>query len=316
MTGKSLFDLADERGVLRVSIAVTVLLAVFGIVFGLLSRSFSIMFDGVYALVDASMSLLALVAVNLITSYATATRLSRRLRERFTFGLWHLEPMVLGLNGMLLIGVACYALINAVGSLIAGGHDLEFGFAIVYAVVTFAACVTIAVVETRANRLIGSDFVRLDMQGWIMSGCITAALLVAFCTGYLVQGSAWEWISPYIDPAVLALVCLVIIPLPVSSVRQALSEVLLVTPADLMASVEEVAGAIVKKYGFESYRAYVAKVGRARQIELYFIVPPDMPARRMEDWDAIRDEVGEAIGDDNPDRWLTVVFTGDPEWAE
>jgi predicted Co/Zn/Cd cation transporter (cation efflux family) len=316
VTTKALFDLADERGVLRISIAVTVLLAAFGIVFGLLSRSFSIMFDGVYALVDASMSLLALMVVNLITSFATSTRLSRRLRERFTMGFWHLEPMVLGLNGMLLIGVACYALINAIASLLAGGHDLEFGFAIVYAVVTFVACAAIAVVETRANRLIGSDFIRLDMQGWIMSGCITAALLVAFCTGYLVQGSAWAWISPYIDPAVLALVCLVIIPLPVSSVRQALSEVLLVTPADLMASVEDVADAMVIKYGFESYRAYVAKVGRARQIELYFIVPPGTPARRMEDWDAIRDEVGEAIGDDNLDRWLTVVFTGDPAWAE
>ncbi|MDF2116229.1 cation transporter [Roseiarcaceae bacterium H3SJ34-1] len=316
MTIRALFDLGDERGVLRISIAVTVFVAAFGIVFGLLSRSFSIMFDGVYALVDASMSLLALMVVNLITSYATATRLSRRLRERFTMGFWHLEPMVLGLNGMLLIGVACYALINAVGSLLAGGHDLKFGFAIIYAVVTFIACVTISVVETRANRLIGSDFIRLDVRAWIMSGGISAALLVAFCVGYLVQGTAWAWISPYIDPAVLALVCLVIIPLPVSSVRQALSEVLLVTPADMMASVEEVAESIVKKYGFESYRAYVAKVGRARQIELYFIVPQGTPARRMEEWDAIRDEVGDAIGDDTPDRWLTVVFTGDPEWTE
>lgn len=316
MTGKALFDLGDERGVLRISIAVTVFVAAFGIIFGLLSRSFSIMFDGVYALVDASMSVLALLVVNLITSYATATRLSRRLRERFTMGFWHLEPMVLGLNGMLLIGVSCYALINAIGSLLAGGHDLEFGFAIVYALVTFIACVAIAVVESRANRLIGSDFIRLDVQAWIMSGGITAALLVAFCLGYLVQETRWAWISPYIDPAVLALVCLVIIPLPVSSVRQALAEVLLVTPVDLMANVETVADAMVKKYGFESYRAYVAKVGRARQIELYFIVPPGMPARRMEDWDAIRDEVGDAIGDDNPDRWLTVVFTGDPEWAE
>jgi predicted Co/Zn/Cd cation transporter (cation efflux family) len=313
---KVLFDLGDERGVLRISIAVTVFVAAFGIIFGLLSRSFSIMFDGVYALVDASMSLLALVVVNLITSYATETRLSRRLRERFTFGFWHLEPMVLGLNGMLLIGVGCYAFINAVSSLLAGGHELRFGFAIIYAVVTFVACVAIAVVETRANRLIGSDFIKLDVRAWVMSGGITAALLIAFCLGYLVQGTPWAWISPYIDPAVLTLVCLVIIPLPVSSVQQALSEVLLVTPAAMMASVEEVAETIVKKYGFESYRAYVAKVGRARQIELYFIVPPGMPARRMEDWDAIRDEVGDAIGDDTPDRWLTVVFTGDPEWTE
>ena len=122
----ALFDLGDERGVLRTSIAVTAAVASFGILFGLLSGSFSIMFDGVYALVDASMSLLALAVVNLITSYTASTNFSRRLRERFTVGFWHLEPIVLGLNGVLLIGVAIYALINAVSSLVKGGRDLEF----------------------------------------------------------------------------------------------------------------------------------------------------------------------------------------------
>ena len=62
--------------------------------------------------------------------------------------------------------------------------------------------------------------------------------------------------------------------------------------------------------------AYVAKVGRGRQIELYFIVPAGWPARALEEWDALRDEIGEAIGGDSPDRWLTIVFTTDREWAE
>lgn len=311
----ALFDLGDERGVLRTSIAVTAVIASFGIIFGLLSGSFSIMFDGVYALVDASMSLLALVVVNLITSYATSTRLSGRLRERFTVGFWHLEPIVLGLNGVLLIGVAVYALINAVSSLLKGGRDLEFGFAIVYAVVTVVACTAIAVVEMRANRKISSDFIRLDVRAWVMSAGITAALLIAFSIGYAIQGTEWVWISPYIDPSVLALVCVIIIPLPISTVKQALSDILLVTPPDLKLHVDRVASNIVEKHGFTSYRAYVAKVGRARQIELYFIVPEATPAQKITYWDAISDEIGDAIGDDSPDRWLTIVFTGDPEWA-
>lgn len=312
---KTLFDLRDERGVLRTSIAVTVVIAFFGIMFGLLSGSFSIMFDGVYALVDASMSLLALVVVNLITSYTTSTSLSRRLRERFTVGFWHLEPIVLGLNGALLIGVAIYALINAVSSLLTGGRDLEFGFAIVYAVVTVVACITIAAIEIRANRKINSDFIRLDVRSWLMSAGISAALLIAFCIGYAIQGTEWTWISPYIDPSVLALVCVIIIPLPISTVKQALSDILLVTPSDLKQHVDKVAGDIVQKYGFTSYRAYVAKVGREKQIELYFIVPETAPARKISYWDAISDEIGDAIGEDSPDRWLTIVFTGDPEWA-
>ncbi|ANY88913.1 MULTISPECIES: cation diffusion facilitator family transporter [Pseudomonas] len=314
--GKAFFDLTSEQGVLRLSIAVTLFIALIGIAFGLASGSFSIVFDGVYSLVDASMSGLSLVVVKLITSHARAERMSRKLRERFTMGFWHLEPMVLALNGILLTGVALYALINAASSLLEGGRDLEFGVALVYAVVTVSACLAIAIAEARANRKIGSDFVRMDVKGWVMSASITAALLVAFCVGYLVQGTQWAWISPYIDPAVLALVCLVIIPLPMSVVRQALSEMFLVTPSDLKQHVDDVAQTFVAQHGLQSYRAYVAKVGRSREIELYFIVPATMAARTIAEWDALRDEIGNAIGGEGPDRWLTVVFTGDPEWAE
>jgi len=298
-TRSSFFDITSEQGLLRTSIAVTLFIAIIGIAFGLASGSFSIVFDGVYSLVDASMSGLSLVVVRLITAHTTSVQMSRKLRERFTMGFWHLEPMVLALNGILLSGVAIYALINAVSSLL-----------------TVIACVTIAVVEARANRKLGSDFVRMDVKGWVMSASITAALLIAFCFGYAVQGTSLEWVSPYIDPAVLALVCLVIVPLPMSVVRQALSEIFLVTPGDLKLHVDEVAKAFVARHGLQSYRAYVAKVGRSREIELYFIVPKAMAAKTIDEWDAWRNEIGNAVGGEGPDRWLTVVFTGDPEWAE
>jgi len=310
------FDLTCEQGLLRTSIAVTLFIATIGIAFGLASGSFSIVFDGVYSLVDASMSGLSLVVVKLITAHVSSAQMSRKLRERFSMGFWHLEPMVLALNGILLSGVAIYALINAVSSLLEGGRDLEFGLALIYAVLTVIACVTIAVVEARANRTLNSDFVRMDVKGWVMSASITAALLIAFCVGLAIQGTQWQWISPYIDPAVLGLVCLVIIPLPLSVVRQALADIFLVTPSDLKQHVDNVARAFVHKHGLQSFRAYVAKVGRSREIELYFIVPADMAARTIAEWDALRNEIGDAVGGEGPDRWITVVFTGDPEWAE
>lgn len=310
------FDLSDERGILRISVLVTFVISSLGIGFGLISGSFSIVFDGVYSLVDAGMSLLSLVVANLIAFHAVSGNLARKLRERFSMGFWHLEPMVLALNGMLLMGVAIYALVNAVSSLLEGGRNLQFGWAIVYAAITVTVCVCIAIVETRANRGVGSAFVRLDVKGWIMSAGITAALLVAFSLGYAIQGTGWQWLSPYIDPAVLALVCVLIIPLPVSTVRRALADIFLVTPADLKGHVDAVSQAFVERHGLSSYRAYVARMGRSKEIELYFIVPADAPARTIAEWDKLRDEIGAAIGDEGPDRWFTVVFTGDPEWAE
>ena len=304
-----------EQGVLQTSIAVTVFVACFGILFGILTGSFSISFDGVYALADASMTILALIVSRLITNY-TSNVGSRRLRERFSLGFWHLEPIVLGMNGVLLMGVSIYALINAISSLLAGGHLLKFDYAIVYAAVTLAVCFIMAFIARRANRSIGSEFVALDATAWMMSGGITAALLVAFVGGYLVDGTALAWVAPYIDPAVLALVCIVIIPMPVQTVRQALADILLLTPEDLKTHVDAVAASTVEKYGFLSYRAYVAKVGRLNQVELYFIVPHGLPPKTVEEWDRTRDEIGDAIGYEGPDRWLTIAFTADKSWAE
>lgn len=310
-----MLDLRDERNVLRTSIAATLLVAVVGVVLGLASGSFSIMFEGIYSVVDAGMTALALVVVRLITSYAHSETLPVRLRERFTMGFWHLEPIVLAMNGLLLMGVAVYALFNAVSSLLEGGRDLEFGIAIVYAAITLAVCVSVASLAARANRHIGSEFIRLDVRAWIMSGGITASLLIAFLIGFAVQGTEWAWVSPYIDPAALALICVVIIPLPIANVRRALADILLVTPVDLKEHVDAVCQRFVREQGFLSYRAYVARVGRARDMEIYFIVAPGTPARSIAEWDALRDAISEAIGGDTPDRWLTIVFTEDPEWA-
>ena len=300
-----------EQGLLRISIVVTFLLAGVGILFGILSGSFAIVFDGVYALTDAAMTIVALLVSNLI-----ATGGKGRLVKHFTMGFWHLEPMVLGLNGILLTGAAIYALINALGSIMEGGRPLDFDQAIIYAVVTLVITISMAVIGTRANRTIQSDFVALDAKAWIMSAGLTGALLVAFLTGFFIQGTAHEWLSPYIDPVALALVCLVILPIPAGTIRQALADILLVTPADLKSEVDAVAKGIVEKYGFLSFRAYVARVGRGRQIELFFIVPEDFPPKKLQEWDDIRDEIGIAIGEEGPDRWLTIAFTTDPEWAD
>jgi len=305
-----------EQGLLRISIAVTVLLAGFGILFGILSGSFAIVFDGVYALTDAAMTVLALLVSNLIASSGVGSAGKGRLVKHFTMGFWHLEPMVLGLNGILLTGAAIYALINAIGSIMDGGRPLDFDQAIIYAVVTLTVTIAMAIIGSRANRTIKSDFVALDAKAWLMSAGLTGALLIAFVFGYLIQGSAYEWLSPYIDPVALALVCLVIIPIPAGTIRQALADILLVTPSDLKRHVDTVAQAIVEKHGFLSHRAYVARVGRGRQIELFFIVPEDFPAKKLQEWDDIRDEIGIAIGDEGPDRWLTIAFTTDPEWAD
>lgn len=305
-----------EQRYLSLSLTATLLLSGFGVTMGLVSGSIAIAFDAVYALIDAAMTLLALIVSRLIHQTTRPGAAGERLVKRFNMGLWHLEPLVVALNGCLLMAITLYGFVNAVTSVAAGGTDTEFGPALIYTGGAVILCATVLLAgRHQANRL-DSDLIRLDIKGWTMSGTITSALFVAFLIGFLLDGTAHAWVLPYVDPVVLAVVSLAVAPRPVGIVYQAFREVLMVTPPELRQLVDRVATETVAKQGFLDYRAYVAEVGRAEQIDLYFIVPPGHPARPIEDWDELRDEIGEAIGAEDPNRWLTITFTADPEWAE
>jgi len=310
------FSCSTEEGVLRFSILITLFVAVLGVVFGLLAGSLTLLFDAAYELIDVAMTGLALLVARLIAASTSGAMAGKRLAERFNMGFWHLEPMVLGFNGLLLMGAAAYGLLHSIDSLFNGGRPLSFDYALLFAVVSLAVECAAAMFVRAANRRIKSEFLALDAKSWLMSAWITVAYLLAFGFGMAAQGSRLEWLTPYIDPIALALVCLAVLPIPLGTVRRALADILLVTPAELKQHVDEVAQASVRRYGFASYRANVARVGRGRQIELYFLVSSEWPAKALAEWDRIRDEISDAIGGDTPDRWLMIVFTTDPEWAE
>ena len=310
------FSIAKEEGVLRLSIAITLFVSVLGVGFGLLAASLTLLFDAAYELIDVAMTGLALLVARLIVLSTSGGEAGKRLSERFTMGFWHLEPMVLGLNALLLMAAALYGLFSSIDSIMNGGRLIVFNHAMIFAVISLAIELGAAMFVVKANLRIRSDFLALDARSWLMSACITVAYLLAFGFGIAAQGTRLEWLTPYIDPIALALVCLAVLPLPFGTVRRALEDILLVAPADLKQHVDAVARASVQRYGFASHRASVARVGRGRQIELYFLVSSEWPARALAEWDRIRDEISEAIGGDTPDRWLMIVFTTDPEWAE
>ena len=295
-----------EQGLLKLSIAVTIAVAASGVAFGLLSGSMSIVFDGVFSAIDAAMSGLALFVSRLVSRVAD--------NRRFQFGYWHIEPMVLAFNGGTLMLLCFYAFLNASGSFLDGGRRLDFDWAMVYAAAVGIVAFGMFFYARHRNRQIGSDFVRLDVQSWLMSAAITSALLLAFAAAWCLEGTRYAHLTPYADPFILAILSLVLVFVPIHTVRRALAEILLITPPDLDALVRRVMDELVGRHGFKGYTTYVAKVGRAQFIEIHVAVPPDTPLDSVAKADALRREIAEAIGGEGPQRWLTIDFTADPRW--
>jgi predicted Co/Zn/Cd cation transporter (cation efflux family) len=105
------------------------------------------------------------------------------------------------------------------------------------------------------------------------------------------------------------------VPMPIRTVRKALTEILLMTPGDLDTHVRGVMDEIVVQHGFAGYTSYAAKVGRGQFIEIHIVVEPDRQLGTVADLDGIRNTIADALDAHGTDTWLTVDFTGSEEWT-
>lgn len=294
-----------EQQILKRSIFCTLIIASMGILFGILCGSMSIIFDGMFSAIDAGMCSLSLLVSRL---------LGQPHSRRFQYGFWHVEPLVLAFNGSLLVLLCLYAFVNAVKGIVEGGRELELGWAIVYAVAVSVFCFTLYLRQRRMNKTVQSELIALDTKSWLMSACISSALLVAFILSWAMEGTRYEHLIVYTDPFVLALLTLVLIPVPIKTVIAAVQEVLQMTPDALDSKIEALMERLTLQYGFLDYSNYATRMGRGLFVEIHIIVPPEMDKIGVLALDKIRDEISQGIGELGPHRWLTIAFTHDNKW--
>lgn len=294
----------EQRLLLRSAVA-TLLLALAGIAIGLSTGAKSIVFDGMYSLVDAGMTTVAFFAARLI---------ARGADRRFQFGYWHIEPILGFVNGSVLLFACVYAFVDGVSATLMGGREVNFGSGIIYAGVSAVVCAGMFVHMRRRGRDLGSTLLSLDSRAWMFGGLLSAGICLSFGAATLLQGTHAERFVAYFDPAVLILLALCMAPMPLKSILEAGREILQIAPADLDADVSTIAAGVAARHGFVGHRSYVTRVGRAQFIEIGFVSPTASTATTFGELDSIRQEIAEAMGGLRPGHWLTVDFTADRVW--
>jgi predicted Co/Zn/Cd cation transporter (cation efflux family) len=234
--------------------------------------------------------------------------------RRFQRGYWHIEPMVLALYGSVLVILCVYALINSIDGLMRGGQELAFDEVITYALVTALGSGLMYGYLRRCNRCLRSELIQIDLHSWLMSTAISLALLLAFSTGYLLQGSQYEALTPYIDPLILTLLTLVLIPAPCRTVWNAAKQILRITPTTLDSEIAGLMAGMSQRYGFESFSHCVSQIGRGLFVEIHILLPVSMNHWPVSELDGVRAEIAAAIGSEGPNRWLAIGFTRDKRW--
>ena len=110
-----------EQTMLKQSTALMFAVAIAAIITGFFSGSQSILFDGFFSLVATFIKVLMLITAKLI---------AKESNQRFQFGFWHLEPMVLLIEGSFLLLIAIYAFLSGMFGIVNGGREVELSIVI------------------------------------------------------------------------------------------------------------------------------------------------------------------------------------------
>lgn len=96
--------------------------------------------------------------------------------------------------------------------------------------------------------------------------------------------------------------------------RRSVKDIIQVAPVELDEEVREIARDIQHRYGFENFSSYVAKMGRARFVDITFLAPDDLGPREVDFFDGIRREIAQRLEAVPPSHWLNIEFTSDEAW--
>ncbi|MFD6424482.1 cation transporter [Streptomyces sp. NPDC060198] len=290
----------QEQRALRVSMAVSVVLAVAGLAWGLVAGSQVILLDGVYTVLGIGLSWLALRASR--TAAAGPTR-------RFPFGRESLVPVVVGVQGLALLGTLGYAAVEAVRVILDGGSEVAAAGLAVYGAVTGLAC--LAAYGHLARRCPRTDLIRTEATVWL-AGAVTSLLIAVGGVVALVLGTTvWSGAKAYADSVLVLLSCALLGTLPVRMLRQAASELLESAPEPVVRQrVGEVVERVRAAEGLPEPVLRTSKVGQKLYVEVTFVVPRDSWDVAGED--RVRRALREGLAALPYEPWSVVEITSDP----
>lgn len=295
---------ARERAALTISLGGTLALGVLGVGWGLAVGSQVVLFDGVYGALGVLLSALSLYASRMVAKGPTT---------RFPFGREALAPMVVGVQGIALGGICAFAVVAALQTILAGGSEVEAGWALVYAVASTAVSIVIWLVLRPAA--VTSDLVRAEAIQWLSSVALEAGMLVAFVAMLVLQRTTWSTAALYIDPVLVLVVCAAILPAPVRMLRSTVRELMEgAAPEAIQVPVREAIREISAEIGLDEPVLRIAKLGTKVYVEVDYLVEPGR--WDTADEDRVRHGLYARLSALPYTFWLNVELTTDPALLE
>jgi predicted Co/Zn/Cd cation transporter (cation efflux family) len=155
------------------------------VVWGIASGSQMILLDGVYGFVGVLTSLVLLYGATVATSEPTA---------RYPFGRESMTPLVIGVQGFVLLATLFYAAVEAAFTIVAGGSEVTAGSGILYGMV--ATVGSLGFWTWIHRKATASEILRSEAVAWKVAAFRGLGMMAGFSLMLVLAGSAPSGWSP------------------------------------------------------------------------------------------------------------------------
>ena len=297
-----------EQRTLKISLAGVAAVATASLAWGLAIESDVVILNGVFSLVSLVGSVLYLAAAKLVV---------RPADRRFQYGYAHVEPLVNGVNGLLVLVICVYAFVNGLEGLRAGGDEVDAARVVWFGALTAVVSLAIGGYELRVARLTGSQLVRNDGREWLLDAAFSLVTLAGFAVLFVLPEPLRTVWARYADSVLVMALALLFLPVPFSVIRRSATELLHMASEDdaITGRVEAEMRAIRGEHDIRSHSTHVAKIGRSHLVEVNIVVGPGFALQTIPAQDGLRERIWAAVGRPIHEAWLTINITADPRWA-
>ena len=292
-----------EQFVLKVSMYSALILAIFGISFGIFVKSMAVIFDGFVALISVGLGALSVI---------TSRYIYKEDDDIFQYGYVRFEPMVNLFKSLVLVFVV-YAFINALQSIIHGGYAVELGGAVAYSLCAFVFCAILFIYTLFYTRLLESDLIKVDNTEWKIDCVLYLGALGAFGVIYFVL-SPKSALAMYVDPLLLAVLSLMLCVSPIRIAIANFKDLIMVAPSEIDSKITQIMESLSKDFGFSDYDTHVAKSGRFYMVEVNILIDKNCKISSVAEFDCVRDRIEKSLDIPSYKIWLSVSFTGNAKW--
>ena len=296
-----------ENKILKISMVGALFFALFGIAWGWTAQSEMIIFDGLYSFISLALTMLSLYINNFI---------AKKELDKYPFGKYILEPLVISFKSLIIGGMCLYSLIGAIQDVVHGGNTVEYGSALIYSIVSVVGCGGVYIFMKEKGEKISSEMVKVEASQWLMDTLLSIGVLVGFVIAMILRNTRFSGLNVYIDPMMVIMVSVVFIKMPIQSFINSFKEILCVKANDeINDDIYFIVKEIEKEYKFEDSISRVSKIGGELRIEIDFIYNEESKLKDLDQMDCVREKVYDAIKHIDYNKWLNVSFTGDKKWA-